>query len=265
MMVGPTTEGQLAIRLSTKVFSCSTPSPRAVGTNRVSTVRNDAAAASVRPRGQAPARRSAQALQATCRMPAMSTAQAIDRNAEGPSTPCSRAPAKAPATMPRLRMMGAAAVGAKTPRTCSTAPTSATRQTIGMYGSMMAMSSCTSSASWRSSRPSTASSSTMPAPASTVMPTANRPKTIAESARALAGSSRSRRAYSGRNAALSAPSPKRRRKRFGSWNAKKNASVKALIPNRRLIAASRASPVTRLAIVIRLTVRESRSSDPAMW
>ena len=78
---------------------------------------------------------------------------------------------------------------------------------------------------------------------------------------AFCGLSFSNLAYTGVNDALSAPSPKSRRNKFGNWNAIKNASIVEWVPNTRLCAASRARPENRLTNVNKETVRACFSND----
>src|SRR5262245_5419880 len=91
-----------------------------------------------------------------------------------------------------------------------------------------------------------------------------KPMVSEASCRAVAGSLLSSLEYTGRNAAESAPSPKRRRNRFGSMNANQNASVIAVTPKMRDSTASRARPVRRLANVSNVTVRACFSKRSGM-
>ena len=67
------------------------------------------------------------------------------------------------------------------------------------------------------------------------------------------------RANSGTNAALNAPSANKRRKKFGSLNATKNASATGPAPSIAAIRISRAKPRNRLIIVKPPTVAMERS------
>ncbi len=95
-------------------------------------------------------------------------------------------------------------------------------------------------------------------PSTVIAPNQNVITAIASCAkrRAASGPSvASRPVNSGTKAALNAPSPNRRRNRFGSLFATKNASATGPAPISAAISMSRMKPRTRLAIVQPPTVR----------
>ena len=147
-------------------------------------------------------------------------------------------------------IVGANAGRRKCPFTFSAAPCSAVRQISGRYGSRI-ISSRQKSLPFGGSSPDSSAMPQISQPRQ-VMPissAASATMTALSSRRASPAGSSPSRVKTGTNDAFNAPSPKKARKRFGTWKAMTNMSIAAPAPKKRAVNTSRTSPRIRLASV----------------
>src|SRR5258706_12960870 len=197
----------------------------------------------------------------SCRAPPMNTAQA------SASTGGSKRSAKkaAPMMNERLSSTGVNAGTAKRLQVLSTPAASATREMKTMYGKVM-RSICAVSANFSGSpakpgavRYTISGAAAMPSAAVTRSATKSTVETQSTSARVSSGDCLLRySARIGTKACEKAPSPNRRRRRFGMRKATKKASVASPAPKILAMKKSRTKPSTLETSVKLLTVARAR-------
>ena len=251
-----------AISVSSKMLSCATEEPNIAGSMSPKIRRTPSCARSQRGFGRRPRRRKNGSWNESCTTPAANTPAASP--APGHGERGSTQPAKA--IIVTFSSTGVNAATAKRRCEFRMLPASAVSDTKSTYGNVSRSIRTASGKRPASSRNPgantriTSGAATTPTAVTTNSTSASVPVVRSMSSRVSASERVARYSeITGTNACEKAPSPKRRRSRFGMRKATKNASVASPAPKILAMKKSRTKPRIRETSVKLLTVARARS------